>query len=131
MKKSFDTVAIIHEVGNLIKDMPGFKVSISAEDDYTMIRINDKQNRETIILDLKESSGKGMILMNNLKLSVKSPFIIVMTNITNVDFKRRCYELGADYFFNKKNDAYKLSEFLHNHLYSHNNKEIHNAGIVS
>ena len=130
MKKALETIDVIRDIENIVHDLPGVKITIYSEEDYTMLKINNNDDREIVILDLRSAVGKGMIIMNNLKMSLKSPYIVVISNINTDDFRERCRKLGADYFFDKKREMHEFGKFLTKHLHIHKNSKAFDASIV-
>jgi DNA-binding response OmpR family regulator len=122
---------VIQRLGNIADNIPGVKFTVYADSDYSMMRIWFYENKEIVIFDLKSAVGEGMMVMHNLKLSPKSPYIIVLTSLNTDDFRSRCLSQGADYFFDKKKDLFKFGTFLNEHFHMVNNAEGINAEIVS
>src|SRR5262245_56141223 len=63
---------------------------------------------DVIILDLQMGDGNGMEIMRETKLLLPSIRIIVFTNHPELQYRQRCLDLGADYFFCKSTDARSL-----------------------
>lgn len=56
-----------------------------------------------IILDIALPDGSGIDLLKKFKVEKPDIKIIILTNFPTSEFKKRCIELGADYFFDKSN----------------------------
>jgi len=56
-----------------------------------------------IILDIALPDGSGIDLLKKFKIEKPDTEIIILTNFPTSEFKKRCIELGADYFFDKSN----------------------------
>ena len=56
-----------------------------------------------IILDIALPDGSGIDLLKKFKIDKPNTEIIILTNFPISEFKKRCLELGADYFFDKSN----------------------------
>ena len=56
-----------------------------------------------IILDIALPDGSGIDLLKKFKIEKPDTKIIILTNFPTTEFRNRCMELGADYFFDKSN----------------------------
>jgi DNA-binding NarL/FixJ family response regulator len=56
-----------------------------------------------IILDISLRDGSGIDLLLKFKTEKPDTEIIILTNFSSPEFKKRCMNLGADYFFDKSN----------------------------
>lgn len=74
---------------------------------------------DAVILDisLKENApdANGIDLLVMLRKTDASMLIIMLTNLATPSYIRKCMESGADYFFDKSYDFYKLPETLKQH----------------
>lgn len=75
---------------------------------------------QVVILDinLKEDApnANGIDLLIPLRKAFSTILIIMLTNIVTAQYRSRCMELGADYFFDKSNDFDKIPETLLNYM---------------
>jgi len=67
---------------------------------------------DVITLDIQITSGRGIDLLRNIKKNKSQPIVIVFTNYTNPQYRKKCIEAGADYFFDKSSESEKLIEVL-------------------
>jgi DNA-binding NarL/FixJ family response regulator len=56
-----------------------------------------------IILDIALPDGSGIDLLKKFKIERPDTKVIILTNFPTSEFKKRCMDLGADYFFDKSN----------------------------
>ncbi len=64
---------------------------------------------DTAILDISLPDGNGMNLLEEFRSQSPTLRILMMTNNSNIQIKRSCFEKGADDFFDKM-DLLKLVE---------------------
>mgnify|MGYP006294102383 CR=1 FL=1 len=80
--------------------------------------IEDTMNRieaytpGVIILDLRMPDGSGTDVLKTVKAYPEPPIVIVFTNYPYPQYRRKCMEWGADYFFDKSADLEKLAEIV-------------------
>ena len=74
-----------------------------------------KHKPDILILDIRMPEGSGINVLKYIKKTKKRIVIIVVTNYPIVQYKNKCFELGADYFFSKASEfdeVFKLVEKL-------------------
>jgi len=54
-----------------------------------------------VVLDLKLAEGSGLRVLERVKRSEPPPVVAVLTNHPEPQYRARCAELGADFFFDK------------------------------
>jgi len=69
---------------------------------------------DVLVLDLQLRSGHGF---NVLKALRRKPYgsrliVIVLTNFTTAQYRDRCMEIGADYFFDKSHEYDRVCDVL-------------------
>lgn len=116
MNKAIQLISTIENLGRLVEFIPGVKVYSSAEEDYSYVKISFKNNRDIVIIDLKRAVGNGMNFLQNVKITYFSSIVIVVTNLNNDDFRNRCFNHGADYFFDKETEIKEFSDVLNKQL---------------
>ena len=65
---------------------------------------------DLVILDLRMRDGSGFEVLRELRRTSKTTKVIIFTNHPEEQYRRRCAELGADYFLSKSSDAGLLME---------------------
>src|SRR2546423_15276142 len=65
-----------------------------------------------VVLDISLPGGNGMQVLERIKTSNPALRVIMLTNFAFEQYRRRCAELGADYFFDKSNEFDKVLEVL-------------------
>jgi len=63
---------------------------------------------DLVILDLQLGDGSGIDILRETKQRDSSITFIVFTNQSEPQYRRRCIELGADYFFCKSTETKSL-----------------------
>ena len=58
---------------------------------------------DIVILDIALPDGSGINLLQVFKKEKTYVKVLIFTNYPTSEFKKRCLELGADYFFDKSN----------------------------
>ena len=71
-----------------------------------------KLNPEVVILDIRIPGGSGIDMLQKLKKSKQAPVVIILTSYPYPQYRRRCIETGADFFFDKSTEFDKVPEVL-------------------
>jgi len=54
----------------------------------------------------------GVEVLRKIKNKNQSVIVIILTNYPFAQYRTRCFKYGADYFFNKSEDYFKVAEVL-------------------
>ncbi|HKQ39231.1 MAG TPA: response regulator transcription factor [Verrucomicrobiae bacterium] len=65
-----------------------------------------------VVLDISMPGGGGMSVLETIKKEDQAPMVIMLTNFSNEPYRRRCLQLGADYFFDKSSEFEKVIQVL-------------------
>ena len=84
-----------------LEELPGVRVTgwAGAADDA--MEAIWRLGPQFVVLDLQLTRGSGLLVLGALKTLDRPPVIAVLTNHPQVQYRRRCEELGADFFFDK------------------------------
>ena len=63
-----------------------------------------KQKPEVVLLDIHLLNGSGIDVLKNLKKATPAPAVIVLTNYPYPQYRQKCAEVGADFFFVKSTE---------------------------
>jgi len=79
---------------------------------------------DVVILDLRLPDGNGINVLKKIKEGNSSIKVIIFTNYPYFQYKKRCLEAGAEFFFYKATEFEKLIEVLRQlvHFYNKNRK---------
>lgn len=69
-------------------------------------------NPEVVILDLCMPGGSGIDVLKDLQRDRMHPLVIVLTGYGESQYRKRCMELGATFFFAKTTEFEKVAEVL-------------------
>ncbi|HHD82850.1 MAG TPA: response regulator transcription factor [Bacteroidetes bacterium] len=98
---------IIADDSKLIRDRITERVELidtvnvvaQATNSYETIEEIEKHKPDIILLDIRMPKGSGINVLKHIKKNKIKIVTIVVTNYPIVQYKNKCFELGADYFF--------------------------------
>ena len=71
-----------------------------------------KLNPDVVILDIRMPDGSGIDVLKHIKKNNPAPPVIILTNYPYPQYRKKCMELGADYFFKKSDEIEGVLEAL-------------------
>jgi len=92
--------------------LPMTSTVFQAKDYQSANQIIDKEQPDIAILDIQLPDGSGIDLLSKIKNMRKETVVIMLTNYPYSIIRKRCDELGADYFFDKSTEFEKVLEVL-------------------
>jgi len=107
-----DSKLMRQRIIGLISDIPGVDISAEAASSIEAIELLEKLKPDVIILDIRMPEGNGLKVLKYIQQKESSVITIVFTNYPLKQYKDKCMELGADYFFDKSNEFEKLLEVV-------------------
>ena len=100
-----DSEALRTRLIEIITEIEGIEVVGHTEDATKVIGFVERLKPDVVILDIQMPKGNGIRALDTIKKREKSPIVIMFTNYPYLQYRKRCMDLGADYFF------YKAIEF--------------------
>lgn len=67
---------------------------------------------DVVIMDIRMSGGNGFDLLDFIKRNHLSNKIIILSNYPYPQYRKRCLDLGANFFFDKATEINKITAVL-------------------
>lgn len=61
----------------------------------------DRHRPEVAVIDLRLRGGSGLSVLGHARAAHPATTLIVLTNLAQAEYRAKCIELGAHYFFDK------------------------------
>lgn len=100
-----DSDVLRNSLSQMISEIEGVDIVGEAADTPTALAKVEKLKPDVVILDIRMPGVAGIIALETLKKKAHPPIVIVFTNYPYLQYRKRCLDAGADYFF------YKATEF--------------------
>lgn len=107
-----DSPEICERLRNMIDGIPCIKLVGSVDNEADAVRDIGAVQPDLVILDLNLASGSGIEVLRQIKLHAFSGVVIVLTNFAYPQYRKKCVELGADYFLDKSQEIEILNALL-------------------
>lgn len=108
-----DDSAIVRErLIEMLSELPEIEIIGQAEDGLQAKNLITKLNPDVVILDIRMRRENGIDLLQNIKRDKQAPIVIMLTNYPYPQYRKKCMEAGADFFFEKSTEFEKVTEVL-------------------
>lgn len=107
-----DSELVGTKVGDLLKEIPGIDYLGQAKTVKSGLKTCFEIHPDIVFLDIKLPDGNGKDVLIELKKSLPTITVIMLTNFDSDFHKQQFSQLGADYFLDKTRDFMKISEVV-------------------
>jgi len=108
-----DDSAIVRErLKAMLSEVTELKNISQAKDSLEALSSFQKWNLEVVILDIRMPGKSGIDVLQKIKKATTPPLVIILTNYPYPQYRRKCIEAGADFFFDKSTEFDKVTEVL-------------------
>ncbi|MCK5343299.1 MAG: response regulator transcription factor [Candidatus Heimdallarchaeota archaeon] len=76
------------------------------------VRLIKKNKPDVIVLEIRMRGGFGIDVLQKIKKKNAAPVVIIFTSCSYPQYRKKCTETGADFFFAKSTDFDKIPEVL-------------------
>jgi DNA-binding NarL/FixJ family response regulator len=108
-----DSPVVRERLMHLLADVPAIEVVGQADIAFEAIHGIRRLRPRAVILDISMPGGSGLYVLEAIARENPRPVVIMLTNFATDQYRARCRQLGADYFFDKSSEFEKITEALH------------------
>lgn len=107
-----DSPIVRQSITRLLDNTPGVAVVGQAGDVPGTLTALRLLTPDVVILDLRLPGGSGFDVLDAIRQAARPPKVIVLTNFTFPQYRRRCLEAGASFFLDKSVEFDQLPQAL-------------------
>ena len=96
----------------VLSEIDGIEIVGHARTGAEALQAIGKLHPEVLILDIGMPDGSGIDVLEGLKRGEFRPVVLVLTNFAFAQYRKRCLQLGARFFFDKSAEIAKVGEAL-------------------
>lgn len=96
----------------MFSEIPGIEIVGEAANARDAIKDIRKLKPDVAIVDIRMPGGNGIDTLKNIKEMKQAPMVIILTNYPYPQYRNKCMEAGADFFFDKSSEFEKVMEVL-------------------
>lgn len=96
-----DSKTVCNGLQKMLTGIPGIKISGQAHNGNDAITSISELKPDVVILDIRLPDLSGIDVLIDIKAKKLPTKVIMLTNYPYPQYREKCRELGADYFFDK------------------------------
>ncbi len=96
-----DSKLIVDRLVNLLSDVEGLRIIGHANSAVVAKEYIRRSGPDFVILDIHLRDGNGIDLLKFIKMNTPLTEVMMLTNYPEEDYRKKCLELGAEYFLDK------------------------------
>ena len=115
-----DSEILLSRLTERLKEIEQIEIIGEAKDSNEAIKATEVLNPDIVVLDIRMAGGNGISALEAIKRTKKRrPIVIVFTNYPYLQYRKKCLDAGADFFFYKATELDKLVELIKGLLLHH------------
>ena len=107
-----DSQVIQDSLFNMLSIIDGVNSIKKAEDVENAILCTREFKPEVLILDIRIHGGSGIDVLKEVKKNEPAPKVIMLTNYPYSQYKKKCFDEGADYFLDKSTEFAEIGHIF-------------------
>jgi len=107
-----DSEALVQRMAASLAEVPGVEIVGSAGDVADAALKIREAKPDVVILDICLPGGSGIDVLEGLKQDPFQPIVIVLSNFAYPQYRRKCQQSGARFYFDKSTEFHKVAIVL-------------------
>ncbi len=99
-----DSPVVRERLATLLSDLPSVEIVGQAEIAFEAISATRRLKPDVMLLDISMPGGSGIHVLEMVKKERPAPLVIMLTNFAHEQYRQKCLQLGADFFFDKSTE---------------------------
>ena len=92
----------------MLSEIEGITIVGQAKNCPSCVEAVQNLKPDVVILDIRIPGGDGIMALETIKKFDHAPKVIMFTNYPYLQYRKRCLDMGADFFFYKANEFEQL-----------------------
>ena len=107
-----DSAPVRERLAALISDMQAVELVGQAGDPYEALEVIQRLRPQVVILDIRMTGCNGFRVLEIIKRDMADTVVIMLTAFPFPQYRRKCLDAGAAYFFDKATEFHLIGEAL-------------------
>ena len=107
-----DSAVIRERLEAMLSELKGIGIIGQAKGSTEAEEAIPKLKPDVVILDIRMHGGNGIEVLKNIKKDKNPPLVMMLTNYPYPQYRKKCKDAGADFFFDKSSEFDKITEVL-------------------
>ncbi len=95
-----------------LKNIKGVEILEEAKDGIEAVKLIDEKKPDLVLLDIRMPQLNGIGVLKKMKENGSNAKVCILTNYPYSQYKEKCLQEGADYFFDKNQDFHTLKSLI-------------------
>ena len=107
-----DSAVLRERLATMLADLLGIEIVGQAGEGFEATELIQKLKPDVVILDIRMPGGNGINVLKNIKKDEPAPTVIMLTAYPYPQYRKKCLEARADYFFDKSTEFNEVTKVL-------------------
>jgi DNA-binding NarL/FixJ family response regulator len=107
-----DSDVIVQRLITMLTEIKGIEIADQAGTVEAASKAVASLRPDVVILDMHMPGGSGLDVLKSMKQDRVTSTVIVLTNFAYPQYRKRCLQNGAEFFFDKSTEFEKVGEVL-------------------
>jgi DNA-binding NarL/FixJ family response regulator len=103
-----DSELVCSGLESMLSEIEGVHIVGKAQDVRGAVESIQRLQPDFVILDIRLVDGSGIDVLKEIKKLSPSPTVLVLTNYPYPQYRKKCLDLGAEYFLDKVTEIDKI-----------------------
>jgi DNA-binding NarL/FixJ family response regulator len=104
-----DSPIVYERLINMLSKLKGIEIIGKAQDVDEATNSIQRLKPDAVILDIQMPGGSGIDILKHIKKEQPATVVIILTNYPYPQYRQRCMDEGADFFFDKSTEFDKIT----------------------
>ena len=107
-----DSEVVCDRLRAMLSELPGIEIVGQAQEALKAISSIRNLKPDAVILDIRLTARNGIEVLKSIKKGDSAPMTIILTNYPYDQYRKKCMEAGADFFFDKTTEFDRVTELF-------------------
>jgi DNA-binding NarL/FixJ family response regulator len=107
-----DSDLVRERLSELISEVPGTEIVGEGASGAEALAALEHLTPDVLVLDIRMPGGNGIDALEAAKTQRPAPVVIMLTAYGYPQYRKRCLEAGAEYFFDKATEFERVADAL-------------------
>ena len=103
-----DSKALRERLAAMLSEIEGAEVIGQAGNAVEAVEGINNLKPDVVILDIQMPGGNGIEVLKTIKQENEPPLVLMLTNNASPQYRKKCMELGSDFFLDKSREFESL-----------------------
>lgn len=107
-----DSSPVRQRLAAQLSELESVELVGQAGDAHAALKAICQLRPDVVVLDIRMPGGSGLQVLEALKRDTPAPTVIMLTAFPYPQYRRKCLEAGAEYFFDKTTEFERVARVL-------------------